>query len=61
MIVQEFRKEKELLEVMQKIGGMQKLNVGVTDRIGLSDSIFLAKSSIIDLFKDLLQEKRGFI
>ena len=46
---------------MQKLGVMQKLNVGVTDRIGLSDSIFLAKSSIIDLFKDLLQEKRGFI
>ena len=23
-------------------------------------SLFLAKSSIIDLFKDLLQEKRGF-
>ena len=61
MIVQEFRKEKELLEVMQKLGVMQKLNVEVTDRIGLSDSIFLAKSSIIDLIKDLLQEKRGFI
>ena len=45
---------------MQKLGVMQKLNVGVTDRIGLSDSLFLAKSSIIDLFKDLLQEKRGF-
>ena len=46
---------------MQKLGVMQKLNVEVTDRISLSDSIFLAKSSIIDLFKDLLQEKRGFI
>ena len=37
---------------------MQKLEV--TDRISLNDSLFLAKSSIIDLFKDLLQEKRGF-
>ena len=30
------------------------------DRKSLSDSLFLAKSSIVDLFKDLLQEKRGF-
>ena len=29
-------------------------------RKSLSDSLFLAKSSIVDLFKDLLQEKRGF-
>ena len=26
----------------------------------MSDLLFLAKSSIIDLFKDLLQEKKGF-
>ena len=42
-------------------GYAETYNVEVTDRIGLSDSLFLAKSSIIDLFKDLLQEKRGFI
>ena len=35
-------------------------DVEVVDRISLSDSLFLAKSSIIDLFKDLLKEKRGF-
>ena len=34
--------------------------VDVVDRISLSDSLFLAKSSIIDLFKDLLKEKRDF-
>ena len=34
--------------------------VEVVDRISLSDSLFLAKSSIIDLFWDLLKEKRGF-
>ena len=28
--------------------------------MSLSDSLFLAKSSIVDLFKDLLQEKKGF-
>ena len=36
-------------------------DVEVVDRISLSDSLFLAKSSIIDLFKDLLKQKRGFI
>ena len=51
MIVQEFQKEK---------GYAETYNVEVTDRISLSDSLFLAKSSIIDLFKDLLEEKRGF-
>ena len=35
-------------------------DVEVVDRISLSDSLFLAKSSIIDLFSDLLEEKRGF-
>ena len=34
--------------------------VEVVDKISLSDSLFLAKSSIVDLFKDLLKEKRGF-
>ena len=34
--------------------------VEIADDISLSDSLFLAKSSIIDLFKDLLEEKRGF-
>ena len=34
--------------------------VEVVNRISLSDSLFLAKSSIIDLFLDLLKEKRGF-
>ena len=29
-------------------------------RISLSDSLFLAKSSIVNLFKDLLKKKRGF-
>ena len=38
----------------------ENYNVEVTDKISLSDSLFLAKSSINDLFKDLLQEKRGF-
>ena len=35
-------------------------NVEVDNRVNLSDSLFLAKSSIIDLFKVLLKEKRGF-
>ena len=35
-------------------------NVEVTDTKSLADSLFLAKSSIIDLFSDLLQEERGF-
>ena len=34
--------------------------VEVVDRISLSDSLHLAKSSVIDFFWDLLQEKRGF-
>ena len=41
-------------------GYIETYNVEVVDRISLRDSLFLAKSSIIDLFKDLLQEKRGF-
>ena len=38
----------------------ENYNVEVTDKISLSDSLFLAKSSINDLFKDLLQEERRF-
>ena len=41
-------------------GYTETYNVEVADRISLSDSFFFAKSSIIYLFKDLLQEKRGF-
>ena len=41
-------------------GCAETYNVEVTDRESLSDSLFLAKSSIIDLFSDLLEEKRGF-
>ena len=32
----------------------------MVDRISLRDSLFLARNSVIDLFKDLLKEKRGF-
>ena len=39
---------------------IETYNVEAVDRISLSDSLFLAKSSTVDLFKDLLQEKRGF-
>ena len=39
---------------------IEPYNVKVVDRISSSDSLFLAKSSIVDLFKDLLKEKRGF-
>ena len=35
-------------------------NVEIADRISLDDSLFLAKRSINDLFRDLLREKRGF-
>ena len=41
-------------------GYAETYNVEVTDRIILSDSLFLAKSGTNDLFKDLSQEKRGF-
>ena len=37
-------------------GYIETYNVEVVDE---SDSLFLAKSSIADLFKDLLQEKKG--
>ena len=39
---------------------VETYNIEVADRESLSDSLFLAKSSIVDLFRDLLQEKRGF-
>ena len=41
-------------------GYAETYEVEVVDKISLSDSLFLAKSSIIDLFSDLLEEKRGF-
>ena len=41
-------------------GHAETYKVEVADRISLIDSSFLAKSSIIDLFKDLLQEKKRF-
>ena len=41
-------------------GCAKTFNVEVVDRKNLSDSLFLARSSIVDLFSDLLQEKRGF-
>ena len=41
-------------------GYAETFNVELTDRESLSDSLFSAKSSIIDLFSDLLEEKRGF-
>ena len=41
-------------------GYAETYNIEVTVRKSLSDSLFLAESSIIDLFSDLLEEKRGF-
>ena len=41
-------------------GYAETYNIEVADRESSSDSLFLAKSSIVDLFRDLLQEKRGF-
>ena len=41
-------------------GCAKTFNVEVVDRKNLGDSLFLARSSIGDLFSDLLQEKRGF-
>ena len=40
-------------------GCAETYNVETVDRKSLSDSLFLAISSIVDLFSDLLQEKRG--
>ena len=39
-------------------GYAEVYNVEVVDRISLSGSLFLAESSIIDLFSDLLQQKK---
>ena len=39
---------------------VETYDVEVFGRINLSDSLFLAKNSIVDLFKDLLKEKRSF-
>ena len=41
-------------------GYVETYNVEGADRESLSDSLFLAKSSTVDLFKDLLQEKISF-
>ena len=41
-------------------GAAETYNVEVVDSKSLGDSLFLAKSSINDLFRDLLKEKGGF-
>ena len=41
-------------------GYAETYNVEVMDNRSLNDSLFLAKKSIKDFFKDLLREKRGF-
>ena len=41
-------------------GYAETYDVEVTDNTSLDDSLFLAKRSINDLFRDLLREKRGF-
>ena len=41
-------------------GYAETYQVKFVDKISLADSLFLVKSSILDLFLDLLQEKRGF-
>ena len=41
-------------------GFVETYNIEVVNRISLSDSLYLAESSIVDLCKDLLQKKRGF-
>ena len=51
MIVQEFQNEKDFR------GYAETYNVEVTDRKSLAGSSFSAKSSIIDLFSDVLEEK----
>ena len=38
-------------------GYAETYEVEVVDKISLSDSLFLAKRSIIDLFSDLLEKK----
>ena len=41
-------------------GYAETYNVEVVDNKSLDDSLFFAKRSINDLFKDLLEEKRSF-
>ena len=41
-------------------GSAETYNVELNDNIGLRDSLYLAKRSIINFLKDKLQEKRGF-
>ena len=41
-------------------GYAETYDVEVIDNTSLDDSLFLAKRSINDLFRDLLREKRGF-
>ena len=41
-------------------GYAEAYDVEVIDNTSLDDSLFLAKRSINDLFKDLLRKKRGF-
>ena len=41
-------------------GSAEAYDVEVIDNKSLGDSLFLAKRSIIDFLKDLLEEKRGF-
>ena len=52
MTQQEFQEEKAYKRYIEAY------NVEVVDRISLGDSLFLAKTSIVDLFKDLLKEKK---
>ena len=42
-------------------GYAEAYNVEVMDNISLDDSLFLAKRSITDFLRDLLEEKTGFI
>ena len=41
-------------------GYAESYNVEVMDTKSLDDSLFLAKKSINNFFRDLLEEKRGF-
>ena len=41
-------------------GYAETYNLEVMDTKSLDDSLYLAKRSINDFFKDLLEEKRGF-
>ena len=41
-------------------GYAETCDVEITDSISLDDSLFLAKRSVNDSFRDLLREKTGF-